>query len=503
MTTVARSDGLADQIAELTARHGSARLRVSGQIPPLPDEVVAALVGATAEALRNCMRHAPGSSVQVLVRAADAGVTVTIDDDGPGMTMDVRAGFGFTHSINERMVDVGGLVSLQTEPGSGSTIGLSWHPQPGGDLHDALLDLIGTPRRWIGLLTVPLLAGSWYLVLTYGMAQGNRTLSFAVAAACTALAALVVASAGTRFDGAVGLLTAVTAPVLNVVGLLNSGDGAIAGFGSWSIGMTGNVAIAMTASLPPLWPLATATGISAGSLFVAVRDPTLGPADAVGAIMQPMFFTLAGVLVTHAIVRAWRDTTSAFDTARHARAQALLAEVRELADIEQASRLGTDLGAFLRNAADGTAKLDDPRVQREALVLAERVRDELQYPGAWSTELRHALDAARRRGGTIRIRSVASTPGPPRPIAWWGRSSPTGSGAGDRHDRRDGRLHPCARRGRAPVAAAPRGRPRGHGQDDRAGHYDTSRLRCRRHRRRPEPIEVIDRDNSPAPGCRR
>lgn len=412
MTTATQAEPLVAEVAELTARHGSARLRVVGRIPPLPDEVVSALAGATAEALRNSLRHAPGSTVQVLVKAADGGVTVTIHDDGPGMTKDVRAGFGFTHSINERMLDVGGLVSLETEPGGGTTIGLTWHPRPGGDLHDALVDLIGTPRRWIGLLVMPLLAGSWYLVLTYGMAQGSRTVTLAVAVACTALAAVVVASAGTRWNGAAGLVTAMSAPALNVVGLINAGDGAIAGFGGWSIGMTGNVAIAMAASLPPLWPLATAAGITAGSFWVAVSDPTLGPGEAIGAIMQPLFFTLAGVLVAHAIVRAWRLTTSAFEAARHARAQALLAEVRELADIEQASRLGADLSAFLRDAADGTASLDDPRIQREALVLAERVRDELQYPGAWSTGVRDALDAARRRGGTIRIRALTSAPWP-------------------------------------------------------------------------------------------
>lgn len=403
---------LYDRIAALAQAHGNAEIRLVGQLPHLPAAVIDAIEGAAAEALRNSLRHAPGSTVSVWVFGQGHGVRVTVRDDGPGFTMADRAGFGLTHSVNERMREVGGTVSLTTREGRGTTIGLAWRPEPEGDLHDALVDLVGSPRRLIVLLTVPLMAASWYLVIVYGLHDGSTVVTLSVALTATVLAVLVGASAGTRWATAVGVVAVVAVPVLNLIGLLNAGPGAITGFRGWSIGLTGNVTLAMAASQRGRWTFSAAAGIAATSLWVAVDDPTVSPFDAIGAIVQPVFFAGAGVLVAQALLRAWRDTTSAFTEAEHARAQALLAEVQDIALAEQAARLGADLSEFLEAASDGRADLDDPDVKSEARVLAARVRDELDHPGAWGGPLRAALDAARRRGSTVEFRALAPAPWP-------------------------------------------------------------------------------------------
>ncbi len=403
--------GLLERLDRLVATHPSATLRTSGTASQLPELVEDAIVGATAEALRNTLRHAPGSNVTVHVQTNRKGVWVKVRDDGPGMSTDTRAGFGLTNSINGRMQEVGGTVSLSTAPFAGTEIGLNWYPRPENGLHDALRDMVGRPRQLVALFVLPLILASWYLVLFYGLDDGSKAVTLSVALIATALAVAVVSAAGTPWVHPVGALNLIAAPMLNVIALLNAGDGALLGFRGWSVGLTGNVAIAMAASLPAAWPLATAAAISASSTWVAMNDPTISPSDTLGAILQPVFFTLAGVLVAQTLLRAWRSTTLAFDDARHSRAQALLAEVHAIAQDEQADRLGEDLGAFLASAADDL-DLNDPEVKREAAVLAARVRDELEQPGAWPPQVRHALDEARRRGAVVTVRSNTPTPWP-------------------------------------------------------------------------------------------
>ncbi len=400
-----------DRLAALVDAHGSAKLRATGTTPELPGQVEDAIVGATAEALRNTLRHAPGSTVVVQVETNKKGVWVRVRDNGPGMGEGTRAGFGLTHSINERMLEVDGTVSVKTDPNTGTEIGLNWYPKPEGGLHDALVDMVGRPRRLVGLFALPLMLGSWYLVFRYGLQDGSKTVTFAVAITTSVIAVAVITAAGTRWVPLIGVVAMVCLPILNAIGLANAGDGAVLSFRSWSIGMTGNVALAMAASLPPTWPLFAAIGISATTWWAAVVDPTVSPIEAIGAILQTLFFTVAGLLVARSILLAWRGTSQAFDLARHSRAEALLAAVNELSRAEQAERLGDDLGDFLAAAAVDL-DLADPKVKREASVLAARVRDELEQPGAWPAAVREELDSARRRGAIVVVRSTAPAPWP-------------------------------------------------------------------------------------------
>ncbi len=96
----------------------------------------------------NALKYAPGATIVTDVRAVDSSVVVSIRDDGPGMSPDVRAraferfsrgesggaiaGSGLGLAIVERAVKrAGGLVSLQTEPGKGTVIEMrfpAWQP---------------------------------------------------------------------------------------------------------------------------------------------------------------------------------------------------------------------------------------------------------------------------------------------------------------------------------------------------------------------------------------
>ena len=99
----------------------------------LPQEVAQALIDAAAEALRNSLTHAADPEQGPVARTAtlrsDAdGVTITVSDDGRGFDPE-HAGtsrYGVSGSIIARMHDVAGRARIDSSPGVGTTVTLSW-----------------------------------------------------------------------------------------------------------------------------------------------------------------------------------------------------------------------------------------------------------------------------------------------------------------------------------------------------------------------------------------
>ena len=102
----------------------------------LTQEVARALVDAAAEALRNSLTHAAGPDRGPIARTAalrsDAdGVTITVSDDGRGFDPE-RAPIsrhGVSGSIIARMRDAQGQALIDSSPGAGTTVTLSWNPR--------------------------------------------------------------------------------------------------------------------------------------------------------------------------------------------------------------------------------------------------------------------------------------------------------------------------------------------------------------------------------------
>ena len=102
----------------------------------LPQEVARALVDAAAEALRNSLTHAAGPDRGPIMRTAalrsDAdGVTVTVSDDGRGFDPEHTGAsrYGVSGSIITRMRDAQGQALIDSSPGAGTTVTLSWNPR--------------------------------------------------------------------------------------------------------------------------------------------------------------------------------------------------------------------------------------------------------------------------------------------------------------------------------------------------------------------------------------
>jgi signal transduction histidine kinase len=87
-------------------------LAVEGPARPLPAAVEAAAYRIVQESLTNALKHAPGSSVRVLLRYAERALEVCVEDDGPvGRGPDVRSGGHGLVGVRERVALFDGRVT--------------------------------------------------------------------------------------------------------------------------------------------------------------------------------------------------------------------------------------------------------------------------------------------------------------------------------------------------------------------------------------------------------
>jgi signal transduction histidine kinase len=123
------ADGLVATVGKdlevLGRAHGlKADLRVDGT-PELASRVEVELYRIVQEALNNAVRHARAESVVVDVHATDGTVTITVRDDGVGFDPAARAirerRLGLT-SMRERAESLGGTLTIETAPRSGTTV---------------------------------------------------------------------------------------------------------------------------------------------------------------------------------------------------------------------------------------------------------------------------------------------------------------------------------------------------------------------------------------------
>ncbi|MEO3859496.1 ATP-binding protein [Acrocarpospora sp. B8E8] len=106
-------------------------LAVSADLPPIevPATVAEAFAQAVKEALTNVTRHTTAGRARLDLGERDGRVHVGVFDQGPGF--DTRAGgFGVREVIIGTMIAAGGVATVQSTPGEGTTVRLEWRREP-------------------------------------------------------------------------------------------------------------------------------------------------------------------------------------------------------------------------------------------------------------------------------------------------------------------------------------------------------------------------------------
>lgn len=115
---------LTRQAAALTAREGT-RILVTGPQtrPPLDAAVEEHLYRLTLEALNNAIKHAQATQIHVDVVSADAGLSVTVADDGIGFDpTQPHPGHIGQSTMAERAAAIGAALQVTAEPAAGCTV---------------------------------------------------------------------------------------------------------------------------------------------------------------------------------------------------------------------------------------------------------------------------------------------------------------------------------------------------------------------------------------------
>ena len=104
------------------------RVSVIGSERRLNEEVELVLFRVTQEALRNVWRHAEATEVEITVEFEDNKVRISVTDNGKGFNLPQRMGdlakygrLGLA-GMEERAGLVGGTLTVQSQPGVGSTV---------------------------------------------------------------------------------------------------------------------------------------------------------------------------------------------------------------------------------------------------------------------------------------------------------------------------------------------------------------------------------------------
>ena len=119
---------LQQSVDEMASRYD---VRIAATLDPDAETdapIAEALLRITAEAVRNAVRH--GVAAQIGVRLTAAPLSLTVTDDGRGFRLDPAGGartggFGLT-SMRERAEGVGATLSIESAPGEGTTVRVSW-----------------------------------------------------------------------------------------------------------------------------------------------------------------------------------------------------------------------------------------------------------------------------------------------------------------------------------------------------------------------------------------
>jgi signal transduction histidine kinase len=99
-------------------------LKITGAMDTLSDQHRTCIYRVVQEALTNCVRHARASAIDVVVRAHEDRIEVSVRDDGVGLDPSRRAaGFGL-RGIEERVRELGGNITLLSAAGQGATLSI-------------------------------------------------------------------------------------------------------------------------------------------------------------------------------------------------------------------------------------------------------------------------------------------------------------------------------------------------------------------------------------------
>lgn len=399
----AAEQGVGDLVAEIRTaadrEHLKARFVVRGRRQRLPDVVQDALVGAATEALRNVARHSGQRRARVTVVRRLGSIRVVIADPGLGFT--AEPGVGLRVAIAGRVSAVGGTSRVDSVPGSGTTVALTWRYRRVARLlgmspaHDQVIRAVVPDPGRVALLASAVLAGG-YLATAALLTLDNPVQPESYLGA-TAIAALVVLLTNAMTRGPLSpahLVLAAMAPAAILAAALPSvpSDG-LGGAQSWLIEFSAlpALAVAWVVSQRMILLLLVPNALVITTVALHLDRPASDLPHLL--FVQPLNALFVGIIVSvcrragHMVTSRAVPVPQASD--RRVALERLLGNF--LAPVQE---------ILLRGALGRVTSTESSR----AALLAHAARDCLYLPGTEHADLRAELTALRATGAQVESR---------------------------------------------------------------------------------------------------
>jgi signal transduction histidine kinase len=99
------------------------QFEVTGEIERISGDMETAVYRIVQEALTNIIRHAQATRIDVLLKRRDGSLIVIVEDNGVGFDpkVQINGRLGMV-GMQERATMLGGTLTIESVPGSGTTI---------------------------------------------------------------------------------------------------------------------------------------------------------------------------------------------------------------------------------------------------------------------------------------------------------------------------------------------------------------------------------------------
>lgn len=393
-------------------------LDVTGEC--LDESVGAAFLGATAEALTNIHRHAPGRGARIHGHLGAAECRITICEVESGRTAKTltptslalppppigaaATGVGLQVSVVERMADVGGSAVVHPDERGALVVELQWCPA------DPAEDAPVTWWRerdfhiilWLGLgcLITHVLIG-----LTFLDVVRSREWQLAGILVFGLLVAVDVRAAT---DGWTWRAAVIGLVLLPAAFLLNLDDAPVSDWRYWFVGVMDLPFAVMSFRSRPWAGVAAAVGQLAAMLAASAArgNPRLWAVTGGWGVVVAS--ALLGMMMRLAMDRTTASVNSTAAETGATRLEAVRAQEREAESRRRLGRLEDSVLPMLDHIASGAPLTDEDRA--ECRLLEAEARDQLVAAPLLAPPLVTAIAQARARGATVVLAAQGETP---------------------------------------------------------------------------------------------
>lgn len=382
----------------------------------IPPEVAHAIQDATSEAIRNSLRHAAHNNQHstidrsLILSSTAHQIRVDISDNGAGFDPSAlpTGRHGITGSIHQRLHDVGATATIETAPGQGTTVTITWQPPPPPDPdHTQQPPDPPIQRRQVAAMMESPGARA---IAAYGIAShlviailemhlGSYATNLPVALSLLAQLAAALLLLRTWPKAAIPHWAAITVLAVlatsNLSVLLAFNYNGWPGFAAWA---TGSATSLCHGLLMRQRPIAAWTGqlllLTTSAIWVHLTDrPTIMTIT----YILPHIVSLA---LWHLIVTCCITASTALETSQRQTASILAARqadhtMNQIMDRSMAAVRARTQPLLTQLA---TSPTPTPALRTQARLLEAELRDEIRAPFFTNTPVVHAARQARARG---------------------------------------------------------------------------------------------------------